>query len=76
MPPRPRSTPSGSDDVKPLELCRDDRRKFYGVLDGDLPARMRRLEIAVYGLLATTVLRLASGFPVEQIPAALYRLIF
>lgn len=34
-----------------LKLCQDDRRKLYGLLDGDIPGRMRRQELAMAALL-------------------------
>jgi hypothetical protein len=76
MPTKARSTPSGDEDVKPLELCREDRRKLYGLLDADLPTRIRRMEIAVYAVLAAAAARTFAGLPIEHIPAAVFRLIF
>lgn len=71
-----RSVPSGDEDVKPLELCREDRRKLYGLLDADLPARFRRIEITVYVLLATAAAKTFAGLPAEKLPAAVIHLLF
>lgn len=69
-----RSTPSGTEDIKPLALCKEDRRKLYGLLDADVPARVRRIEIAVYVVVAVNAARTIGGIPVEQLPAAIFRL--
>lgn len=42
-----RSSPSGDEDVKPLELCREDRRKLYGLLDAEVSRRISRMELAL-----------------------------
>jgi hypothetical protein len=76
MPHSDREVPSGTEDVKPLELCKEDRRKLYGLLEADVPVRLRRIEIAVYAVLATAAARLVGGLPVEHLPAAAFHLIF
>lgn len=74
--PRGRSVTEGDEDVQPIMLCRKDRRRFYNLLDADIPTRFRRMEIAVYGILAATFARLVGGVPLEQFPASLIQLIF
>lgn len=69
-----RSTPSGTEDIKPLALCKEDRRKLYGLLDADVPTRVRRIEIAVYVIVAVNAARTVGGVPVEKIPAAVLSL--
>ena len=51
------STPSrgrGTDKEQPIALCEDDRRKLWGLLDADVPARLRRLELLGAALLAVS----------------------
>lgn len=52
MPAKGCSTPSGTEDVQPVELCREDRKQLYNLLYADVPARLRRLE---FGGIALTV---------------------
>lgn len=47
MPAPARSTPSGDEEVQPLELCKEDRRKLYGLLDAEVPRRIARMELAL-----------------------------
>lgn len=68
--------PSGEEDVRPLRMCKEDRRKLYGLLEADLPARTKRIEYMLIALLAGTGYRLVSGLPIEQAPAAIFRFIF
>lgn len=81
-----RSAPSGTEEVKPLELCKEDRRKLYGLLDADVPEKLEqiveragRLEKLVAVLSASNALLvwkvLGSPAPAE-VGAALVRLIF
>lgn len=70
------SVPSGDEDVKPLELCRQDRKKLYGLLEADLPRRTKRIEYMLIGLLASSGVRLLGGVPIEQAPTALFRFLF
>jgi hypothetical protein len=37
-------TTTGPYDVQPIKLCREDRRKLYGLLDADLPGKLANLE--------------------------------
>jgi hypothetical protein len=48
-----------------LKLCRDDERKLYALLDGDLPRRLGRMEygMIVLGMLSGGQLAAAFGLP-------------
>lgn len=81
-----RTEPSGSDDVQPLELCKDDRRKLYGILDADVPTKLEKLaeragrqEKALAVLSASNALLLwkVLGSPApSEVASSLVRLIF
>ncbi len=40
----PDRTTTGPYDVRTLKLCRDDRRKLYGLLDADVPRQLSKME--------------------------------
>ena len=74
MPARARSTPSGDEDVKPLELCKEDRRKLYGLLDADAPARLRRIELGGIALTVAVASPKIGGPSVAQLTGAVIQL--
>ncbi len=40
----PKRTTTGPYDVQSIKLCREDRRKLYGLLDADVPKQLEKLE--------------------------------
>ena len=53
-----------------LMLCRDDRRKLYGLLDADLPKRVSRVEKLGLALLVATASPKVGGPSVNEIISA------
>lgn len=80
------AVPSGTEEVRPLELCKEDRRKLYGLLEADLPRgikqlgeRMNRQDklLAVLSASNAVLVWKVLGSPApSEVGAALVRLIF
>lgn len=81
-----RTAQSGTENVKPLELSTDDRRKLYGLLDADVPRRLEQIVerssrqdklLAVLSFTNALLLWKVLGSPAPaEVGAALVHLIF
>lgn len=40
----PDRTTTGPTEVEPIELCREDRKKLYRLLDADVPAKLEKMQ--------------------------------
>jgi hypothetical protein len=73
---QPPSRGRDTDREKAVELCEDDKRKLYALLDADLPARSRRLEMGMVALFVMSGSQVAALLGGPNPVTALLRLIF